>query len=265
MKKIALITINIIFIMSFGNIMSMDRSKKDTVLVFDLDDVVSFKQKPSIPSFLKVGAPIILKHPTLAFKIKTIAKKGKELAKGKKTEDIEPVNGTSNIIYNLFKWLEDEYGYKGLIDYTEKLVGTSVNPIPNIKVIQLIKDLKNKGYGIFAATNQDDIQNKFYREKMREQGIKVDQLFEGVITAQGYDKKHENPKGYVTTQYAKPQEQYFKVVKATVQKEYPKAKILFIDDKGKNIESAKKIGLVGIQFKNIEQLETALKKNNVSY
>ncbi len=193
MKKSFLQSITLLLAFTASSsLWAMEREKKknhspqNTVFVFDLDQVVSDKGNIIDKSLFYIlglikSSGIITKHPSLLFNYIEIKAKGIEIYKGNPKENLQPINGTSNIIHKLMKWLEDEKYYKNMVKYTSQLTEAFVNPVPNIHTLHIIKKLKEMDFTVIFATNQDDIQNKFWREKMLRQGYDAAELFDGGV------------------------------------------------------------------------------------
>lgn len=125
----------------------------------------------------------------------------------------------------------------------------------NPGVLEIIKELKSKGYTVNMASNitndglddlmnpellQDDVTNTIHAEVRDTLG-----LFEALI--------HVDTTKRPIIQ--KPNPAYFEMVKVTCGAH---KKIVFIDDNKTNVESAHKCGLTAIPFKSAEQLRQDL-------
>lgn len=131
-------------------------NSEDIVLSFDLDDVLSKKEKTNWSvgrGFFTLG----LKGPWHPYHYYKLLMTIKELS-----EQEDRAQGTSNMMKDAIEILKKD----GRTDFSEglsELVERSVDPTPIISMLDLLKKLKKQGYTIVAATNQDYLQNKHYR------------------------------------------------------------------------------------------------------
>lgn len=230
------------------------------VFTFDHDDVINTKEKLGIldyAKFVKVVAKLGWNNPRgalgLLWNWRTIKNRGYEVA-GR-------VEGTSNVIHTLAQELKAD-GYADLTDYVEEMTAITLKPKPIWHTINYIKELKERGEVVLGATNQDCIQNKYYRQRMAEQGVDLKELFDGTMTAYSVVKAKKLPK--TNTLYHevedgvfmptspkghKPHNDYYQAVKAMAKKHASKVEtVIHTDDKKENITGAQKAGLIGMLF-----------------
>ncbi|MGC2310683.1 MAG: hypothetical protein WA432_03625 [Candidatus Babeliaceae bacterium] len=111
---------------------------------------------------------------------------------------------------------------------------------PNMNMVALLENLKNKGYELVLASN---IGPELYADLKKEIPAVFD-LFSAAFIAQ----KSQN--GTL--------EKRERAFYDNIQKYYPAQPIVLIDDKKHNIRLAKKVGILGILFKNMSQLKKEL-------
>ncbi|MGE0009562.1 MAG: hypothetical protein AB7F19_03390 [Candidatus Babeliales bacterium] len=224
-----------------------------TVFTVDHDDVINTKGKFGITECAKillVVSKIAWHSPrgaaSLLWNWRAIYARGQQEA--------QVTNGATNVISVLAQELKNE-GYPDLTPYTEEITAITINPTPIMPVIEKLQELKKQGYVIIGATNQDYYQNKAFRKKMAAQGVKLEELFDGVLVAyttlkaQGLAKNRESvhelePGIYMPTSAKgyKPNFEYFTALKAVARKYAPKAKVfVHTDDKLIHIQGAQKV------------------------
>ncbi len=222
------------------------------VLTVDFDDVVSIKQKVGFQDYATLLPRILFWHPTILtalLNFNKIQAQGDEIGR--------TVDGASNIIHEMVQKLKED-GYPDLSYYESEIVDRSVNPKPLSDVIAFLKDLKKKGYVLIGATNQDYMQNKSYRNKMKDQGQDLHDLFDAIVVTRVNHLNEVNGKPvdeqepftqvedmiYMVNSPAgvKPQEGYYEALKKVGQKLNPDAKrFIHVDDTKGHIEGAKKV------------------------
>jgi len=230
------------------------------VLSVDFDDVMSIKQKAGFKHYFSMMPRIIFWNPSLVFTLrelwKTLEKEGRAVS----------LHGASNIIHHLVQKMKRE-GYADLSYYEPELVIRSVNPKANFDVVHFLQTLKKNGYLLIGATNQDYIQNKAYRKRMKEQGVDLDELFDGIVVTRVNHLNEVNGKPVDATKpytevengiyminspdAVKPDASYYDVVKQVGKKLNPEAKrFIHVDDLERNIKGARKVDdFEAIQFK----------------
>lgn len=150
-------------------------------------------------------------------------------------------------------WIDISIGKKDFIkDFLNKVVQKSKNEITidelldiyssdtkiNQDVMNIIQNLRNRGFRVIILSNESKTGEKFRLEKIRSF---VDEIYSSA-----------------TVGMRKPDPQIYKYV---LKKENLKIdEALLIDDKERNIVAAKELGIEGIVYKNLEQLKEALKK-----
>jgi len=112
----------------------------------------------------------------------------------------------------------------------------------NHNVIQIIKELKNRGYTLHMFSNIGTIICKQFEQKEPE----IFQYFDDFILP-------SKQNGYLRKPHHNAFVNYLEKVK-NAQKQ-----VLFIDDKTRNTKKSHKYGIIGIQFKNHVQLREILK------
>lgn len=225
---------------------------KKIVYTFDHDDVINTKNKLGFFDYTKY-IPVIAKvawtNPAGAARLiwnwNHIKTRGKQVA--------QRIQGTSNIMYALAQELKNE-GYADLTPYVEEMTAITVKPTPIWQTINYIKELKQKGYTVIGATNQDYYQNKYFRERMAAQGVRFNELFDAVLVAHTKIKAEELPKTLELVHLlepgiympssgkgTKPHTDYFYALKEVSKRHAPHAKVfIHTDDKPENIQGAQK-------------------------
>lgn len=239
---------------------AMEESSAKRVYAFDHDDVINTKEKLGVTDYIKyVGiiARLGWSDPqgaaSLLWNWRMIKDRGHRVATEKE--------GTSNVIYALAQELKKE-GYADLTNYVEEMTAITLKPKPIWSTINYIKELKQRGEVVIGATNQDYIQNKYFRKRMEEQGVNFDELFDGIVTSHSVVKAKDMPKTNnfyheledgifmpTSPKGHKPNAAYYKAVKAVAKKFAANATtVIFTDDKEENIIGAKKSGLKAVHF-----------------
>lgn len=233
---------------------------KNTVLTVDHDDVINIKNKLGFIDYAKymlVIGKVALHSPRgaagLLWNWGNVQRRGAEVAKR--------VQGTSNIIYTLAQELKNE-GYVDLTPYVEEMTAITVKPSPIWPMINELKKLKEQGYTIIGATNQDYYQNKAFREKMAAQGVNLSDIFTATVVAhtllkadeiKADDAAHEIEQGIympASPNGHKVYTDYFDALRQVAQKHAPGATVLaHTDDKLENVQTAQKAGFKGLHFK----------------
>ncbi len=232
------------------------------IFTFDCDDVVNIRGKmgfSEIASYMSLIVKVTWHQPHKAAKLlwnwRAIKKRGHEIS--------EHMQGATNIIHALSKELVAQR-HADIAPYTEEIISYFVKPKPIWQVINYIKELKKQGYTIIGATNQDYCHNKYFRKRMQEQGVCIEELFDAIVVshtvAQAKERYHEHeiyhevePGVFMPSSRNghKPHEDFYKAVKAVGHKLVPTAS-LFIhsDDKLENIHGAHSVeGFQAIHFK----------------
>lgn len=166
---------------------------------------------------------------------------------------------TSGVLFDIYtKWRAnckcgEEY-YKLISQKYPQLNLTMKNLIEldscqnlNFQVVEIIKNLKEKGYKVWVFTNMGiDCYNSIYQKYPE-----VFKLFDGVQACTEKDN-------YV----CKPNKNAFDLFLKRINSVYQdQRKIIFIDDRKKNIEASNQYNqILGIQFGNAENLKLDLKR-----
>lgn len=229
---------------------------KTIVLSFDIDDVVSSKRKIGGKEYLSLVG-VFFRHPAL---LKLMRPANFRKVKREINKASEEINGSSNIIHVIVRILKEQ-GYGDLSDYEKQIVERAIKPSPIISMVEAIKQLKQQGYKVVGATNQDYKQYLTYRKKMKEwYNIDMNELFDAVLTTQ---VNHEQRTDENNTYYArlnssenvyvaldidafKPHKKYFQALEQLVrEKILPQvSEILHTDDSEENVVGAKKINTI---------------------
>lgn len=249
------------FLLFISFLMQPAYAMKPEVLSVDFDDVLSIRKKVGFKSYFSMMPRIIFWNPSLVFKLrklwKTLEKEGGEM----KTA----THGASNVIHQVVQKLKNE-GHIDLSYYEPELIARTSNPKPNYKMVHFLQALKKKGYLLLGATNQDYIQDKTYRERMKEQGVNLDELFDGIVVTRVNHlneingKPVDDTKPYTEVEdgvyminspdAVKPNTAYYEVVKQVGKKLNPNAELfIHVDDKKENIDGVEKVAAFkGIHF-----------------
>ncbi len=251
MKKLFILLLNSLL---FSSVLC---AVQPEVLTVDLDDVVSKKGKPTW-DMLMLSGPLamqegILSSPGRWWGYMTFLQKVREL----NADKAHPIEGASNLLYTAMQAIKDE-GYTDFSDNLSEVISHAVDPTAIPEVFNFLKGLKGKEYILIGATNQDYLQNRFYREKMKKSGFDVDDLFDAIVTTRVNHLNEINGKPideqepftqmkdmiYMVNSPTgvKPQEGYYEALKKVGKKLNPSAKrFIHVDDKSENVEGAKKV------------------------
>ncbi len=236
-------------------------SARDRIFTFDCDDVVNIRGKMGLAEFanyLSLIVKVTWYQPHKAAKLmwnwKTIKKRGFELSKH--------MEGATNIIHALAKELVAQ-GHADIAPYAEEIISYFVKPKPIWPVINYIKELKKQGYTVIGATNQDYCHNKYFRKRMKEHGVCIDELFDAIVVSHTvthakeqyheHELYHEIEPGIFMPSSRnghKPHADFYTTVRAVGHKLLPTAS-LFIhsDDKIENIHGARSVeGFKAVHF-----------------
>ena len=234
-------------------------SPKNTVIAFDMDDVMSIKQKPGFTDFIGLTR-IVVKNPRVLLAlahIKELAREGSELGK--------TMNGAGNIVHAMLSKLADR-GYGDFSPYEDEILMRSIKPQPMDAMVTAVKELKRQGYSVIGATNHDWRQHSAYRTKMRAHGVDLNELFDAVVvtrvqtdhdmpeTTSWYQPcADENMYAAVDTNAYKPYEAYYSVLKDVAhhvahQKGVAVDRIIFTDDKKENVIAASDAEITALHF-----------------
>lgn len=234
---------------------------KNIAFSFDLDDVITGKNKVGFPDFVPLvgmfwSAPM-LATAALPHNQQAITNHAQNLT------EVQKYNGSTNIIHGVIQYLKDN-GYGDVFCYEKEINRHTQKPFPVLRMIANIKALKELGYPVFGATNQDCEQYQAYRAHLQsEHNVDLKNLFDGVVTTPVYH--HEQPSGdglvykhkeddhiYVLRkkENVKPNESYFQGVAQVIKALHPHVdKIIHTDDKLENNQGAEKAGVNSIHFK----------------
>lgn len=243
--------------MLVGTLSTFAMEQKETALSFDLDNVVSSKEKVGLTEYMGLSKAFFWNPKILtAFlpgNFEQLKKDAHEIGKS--------VNGSSNVIHKHLERLKEQ-GYGDLSAYEETIVERSVKPKPIYSIIHSIHALKKQGYTVVGATNQDYKQHAAYRRKMKEgHAIDINELFHAVVTTRVHHENAPESPFYRLNQEeniyvaenptaCKPHIQYFEVVKGVIKKIAPQVTtIIHTDDLEENCTGASQAHLESIHFK----------------
>lgn len=237
------------------------KDPKNIAFSFDLDDVISGKDKVGFNDFVPLvgmfwSAPM-LATAALPHNQQAIMNHAKHLT------DVQKYNGSTNIIRGVIQYLKDN-GYGDVFSYEKEINQRTQKPFPVWRMVANIKALRDLGYPVYGATNQDCEQYKVYREHLRsEHEIDLKNVFDGVVTTPVYH--HEQPVGdglvyqhkaddhiYVlrNRDHVKPNPEYFQGVAQVIKTLHPEVEqIIHTDDKSENTQGAEQAGLNGLLFR----------------
>ncbi len=224
-------------------------TEEKPTLTVDLDDVMS-GNVVAVSDYVRLVGKVSLRHPCkiirLIPQLKHLKKQGEHLSKSGR--------GASDII-------EEMLVDRELLDYKDAVIDRGVNPKPIEDMVKAIASLKQSGYRIIGATNQDYRIFKTYKEKMNKLGIPMEELFDWVLTTRadsvnvGEAKKYvdmdDNIYMLVDPKAAKPNPLYYETLKEIEWNVFNKSpeKFVHIDDRKENTDGAKKVNQFdGIHF-----------------
>ncbi|MCA9770700.1 hypothetical protein KC460_05005 [Candidatus Dependentiae bacterium] len=234
---------------------------KAVIFAFDMDDVMSISKKVGFIDFIGM-LRIVFHHPSILsalINIKKIQKDGVTISK--------EVNGSTNVIYTLLNKLKED-GYGDLRDYADEIMNRSMKRKPIQQMVDAAKSLKDQGYVLIGATNQDWKQHLAYREQMRKHGVDLNEIFDAVLVTRvnhiqvPEDQKeksffipveYENMYAAIDKNAYKPHKEYYEILKDLTkyiasQKGITVDSIIFTDDKKENALGANNNGINGIHF-----------------
>lgn len=254
---------------------------KQPVMVFDLDSTLTYHGNPSMGSMLNfiyknLFAVRLSSWFYMLYNFERIKKKSITLA-------LQEGATTEKVVIELLSWLYDQ-GYADLRAQVYEIVDISINPVIIKPMLALVKKLKKDGYIVVAATAQDGLNHVVYRQKLKQQGIDLDILFDTTLTSFAcwpalgnltekagesllYVKKFNF---YMIDTYCinKPNISYFQLLYSLLNALYSSVEnIVFIDDKYENIESFNQmikqanIKGKGIHFKPVKKKNIEAEKN----
>ena len=242
---------------------SVSVNSKKIAFSFDLDDVISGKEKVGFNDFLPL-AGMFWNYPRLA----TAAFPHNQqaiMAHVQNLTDTQKYNGSTNIIRGVIQYLKDN-GYGDVSSYEEEINNRTQKPFPVSRMITNIQALKNFGYPVFGATNQDCKQYEVYRAHLKaEHKIDLKDIFDGVVTTPVYHltqpvgetltwcyRHNENDHIYVLRdrKHIKPKQDFFQGVAQVIKTYNPAIEtIIHTDDKVENNVGAELAGFKSIHFK----------------
>lgn len=202
---------------------------ENTVVVFDLHNVVFKKQtRKIIVSCLKLiprGTWKYTFNPALWYKVYRL-------------------RSVSHVAEDIFRRMTAHY--PGLEPFRDDFIRLTNNQKPIRHVVELIKDLKTRGYRLFILSN---IGRETF-ELLSQQYPEVSCHFDGAFTA-----TLENNYSH------KPQPHFYEQFKLYLRQEGHGGKqILFVDDLKTNLVAAAQSNIAGVHFKSSKKLEKAFKK-----
>lgn len=232
-----------------------------TIIAMDLDDVMSIKQKPGALDFISIARAVFWNPWVLGAltKLSELQQEGSQVGQN--------INGTSNVVHTMLGKLK-ERGYGDFSYYEDEIIAASTKPKPIDQMVEAVRTLKKKGYIVIGATNQDWKQHAAYRQKMKQQGVDLNQLFDAVVTTAvnygnvsqaarkgGFYNPVINENIYAATaqDVYKPHAGYYTLVKRVADyiaetKHVPVKRIVFTDDNVKNIEGATQAHIQAVHF-----------------
>lgn len=235
-------------------------AKKEIAFSFDIDDVISGKEKVGVTDYLTLASRMIWSYPriSLALLPQNIAAMQEHAAELQKK-----MNGASNIVHGVIEYLKQQ-DYGDLSYYEQEIIERSQKPYPIPAMIAHIRALKAQGHTIVGATNQDGLQFQAYcKHMLNAHGLDLATLFDAVLTTNVAHKKPETDDGlpyyrldtapniYVLrdNNHCKPHAGYFNALDMLVKSIASHTKtIVHTDDRADNIEGATNAGLAAIHF-----------------
>lgn len=261
MKRLVVVFIAVMS-MSFY-FLSVQADTKDTVISFDIDDVISSKQKIGIRDYIGLARAVFLNPRVLTLFLPDIRTRSfKKFAEIRREADeiARTTDGTANVVHKMLGKLKEQ-GYGDLSAYEDEIVFRSINPKPIPEMIKNVEKLKQQGCKVVAATNQDYKQHQAYRAKMKKNhNLDLNELFDAVLTTNVMHEQPDKKEPFfkvnttdniyaVSDGSSKTDTKYFAAEKMQIKAIIPQHdKIIHVDDKKENIESAKKEGFETIHF-----------------
>lgn len=254
-------TLSILAPLCMHGMQTLAPAPKDIAFSFDLDDVVSGKDKVGFYDFVPLVGMFwhcpMLVTAVLPRNEQAITEHAKNLT------EVQKYNGSTNIIRGVIEYLKDK-DYGDVFSYEKEINKRTQKPFPVLRMVTNILSLRDQGYPVYGATNQDCEQYKVYREHLlKEHHVDLRHMFDGVITTPVYH--HEQPAGdgliyqhngddhiYVLRkkEHVKPSVEYFQAVAQVIKMLSPEInRIVHTDDKVENTQGAQNAGLNSIDFK----------------
>lgn len=166
----------------------------------------------------------------------------------------ERTNLTTEELDEIWKenWIEVSIGKKDLTDILDIFVGRSKNKITTKElleiyssdtkldedVLEVIRELKNKGFRVIILSNESRVGEKIRLGK-------IEKFVDKIYSSSSIGLR-------------KPDPQIFNHILSKENLE--RGETLFIDDKDRNIIAAEALGIKGIVYRNIQQLKEDLGK-----
>jgi HAD superfamily hydrolase (TIGR01509 family) len=202
---------------------------KNTIFAFDLHGVV-FKLCPIKVTMQLLKCPYKLKLLSIIFYPKLFFKTWQELRRGAIAEEL------------LYKLAKD-------FPQFEKLLPTGFNVInsqkPIIGTVEIIKNLKRKGYKVHVLSNIGENSMKMMQEMFPD----IFKHFDALMASNALDN-------YIKKPDSRAYEKYINIFNLN------REDVIFIDDRQKNIKAALNVNIPSLLYKNSFQLNKTLTNLN---
>lgn len=224
---------------------------KDLVVVVDFNEIISISRSPDrisdytpLMTFKGLWKMITL-LPTLFGKFDEIKKMGMQIAQN--------TTGNGNIVHGLARQLKAK-GYGDIASLEEDIIKLTVLDEPIADNIEVLKKLKRLGIKLVAATDQDALQYKFYKQRMARKGVDLDQLFDAVITYKSFRDIEQSDRCAIID-VGKSESGYLSVVQNLLRSKLnlDGKKIVYVDNG--SLKSSKKLkNFEVIEFEDMQKL-----------
>lgn len=248
--------LNVSILLSLELILNAEEkaTKESTAIFVDFDNVITTNKFNINFNNVTLLCTLLYKHPkeTLLglWHIKKLTAKGKEFSK-------EPNATVNTTVDRMLNYLKKE-GFGDFSDSRDILVKLGTQPQPINEMIDILKQLKKERHILIGATNQPCNQNKIYSQRLKEQNIDLNKLFDAILTtAPESDINQVDIENYhkkivmAPKKTFKPDLLYYEILQSIALQygiDCKKSNCFFIDDVEKNIIAAQKSGLLGIHF-----------------
>lgn len=214
-----------------------------TIIFVDIGDVVSRRLMPGVQELWKAKSAFwtMFKNKPLTWLYYVKQVVDEPLARLKAEGNLR----LHTTIEKAISQCQDN-GCGDLTPFKEELLDLACNVYPIMPMISLLEQLKQKGFTLVAATNQNYVDVMRYLEKMKLRGVDLDQLFTAYVTT---DETELQDGKFYTTNAFKPDNAYFQYLKKTCKKFNSNAtNCVFIDDKKENIDAAENNSIPSAHF-----------------
>ncbi len=152
------------------------------------------------------------------------------------------VEGRANLKEVLKEWLS-KWKWEGSVNEFLRAWFEAEHKIDE-RVIEIVRQLRNKGIKCYLATNQEKHRVKYMKKKM-----KFAEIFDGIFAS-------------AEIGYRKPNRKFYESILRDLQEQHyiQSNEIMFFDDDQKNIDEAKAVGIDAYLYSGFSGFEKVIKK-----